>query len=286
MGQWNRFLPRCFVLACKIERDLGKKGQAGKYGASLHSFSIGDTMLEKIFGNHSVRAVFLTRPQAVRRMILLDGKKSHLNNEYIELAKRVHLQPEILPWDKFLRASDLTPDDTHQGVCIFTTPREIYSENDLKMLSEARVVLALDQITNPQNLGIILRNAAFFGAEAILLMKNRAIDVSPTVTRVAVGGAEFVKIFKITNLARSLDKLKEIGFWVYGLDERGEKTLAETKFDVKTVFVVGAEGEGLRLRTGKFCDVLVRIPGGRVGLESLNAGVATAVALAEFFRSR
>lgn len=242
--------------------------------------------MEKIFGYHSVRAVFLTRPHAIRRLILLVGKKPHLNEKYIELARDAKIQPEILPWKDFLRTTKLTQDEKHQGVCIFAEPRTIYTENDLEILREARIILALDQISNPQNLGTILRSSAFFGANAVILLKNRSVDISPTVTRVAVGGAEFVKIFKVINLARSLDTLKNLGFWVYGLDERGEKTLAETDFDEKTVLVVGAEGEGLRLRTSKFCDTLVRIPGGRPGLESLNAGVATAVALAEFFRQR
>jgi 23S rRNA (guanosine2251-2'-O)-methyltransferase len=103
---------------------------------------------------------------------------------------------------------------------------------------------------------------------------------------VAVGGAELVPIFRVTNLARSLEILKGVGFWIYGLDERGDATLAQTEFDEKTVLVIGAEGEGLRHRTKQLCDALVRIPGGRQGLESLNAGVATAVALAEVFRER
>ena len=90
----------------------------------------------------------------------------------------------------------------------------------------------------------------------------------------------------MTNLARSLETLKQLGFWVYGLDERGPATLAQTEFDPRAVLVVGAEGEGLRQRTREFCDALVRIPGGRPGLESLNAGVATAVALAEVYRGR
>jgi 23S rRNA (guanosine2251-2'-O)-methyltransferase len=240
--------------------------------------------MEKIFGSHSARAVFLTRPHAVRRVLLPSEKKSVLNEEFIELARRANIQPEILPWDKFLQTAGLTQDDKHQGVCIFTTSREIYTEQDIETLHNGRVVLALDQISNPQNLGTILRNAAFFGADAVLLMKNRSADITPTVTRVAVGGAEFVKIFKVINLARSLDILKQTGFWVYGLDERGSKTLAETDFAAKTVFVAGAEGEGLRLRTSKYCDELVRIPGGRTGVESLNVGVATAVALAEIFR--
>jgi 23S rRNA (guanosine2251-2'-O)-methyltransferase len=96
-----------------------------------------------------------------------------------------------------------------------------------------------------------------------------------------VGGAEFVDVFQVINLARSLDTLRELGYWVYGLDERGERTLRETEFDRQSVLVVGAEGQGLRQRTRTKCDALVRIPGGREGVESLNAGVATAVALAE-----
>jgi len=240
--------------------------------------------MEKIYGNHSVRAVFMTRPKTIKRLILLKGKKSFLNNEYIDLARREKINPEILPWDQFLQAVDLTKDDKHQGVCLYCEPRAIYNEKDLELLRDARCVLALDQVSNPQNLGTMLRNAAFFGVDALLLLKNRSTDVTPVVTRVAVGGAEFIKVFKVINLARSLESLKKIGFWVYGLDERGEKTLAETDFAEKTVFVVGAEGEGLRLRTKKFCDMFVRIPGGRVGLESLNAGVSTALAFAEFYR--
>jgi 23S rRNA (guanosine2251-2'-O)-methyltransferase len=242
--------------------------------------------MEKIFGKHSVRVAFFTRPQAIRRVILLAGKEPDLE-EFIELSRRSKIEPEVVPLDRFLRIGNFTEEEKylkHQGICIFATPRTIYTEQDLDILRDARLILVLDQVSNPQNLAAILRNAAFFEVDAVVFLKNRSVDLSPTVVRIAVGGAEYVKIFKVINLARSLEKLKELGFWVYGLDERGDKTLAETDFDKKTVLVVGAEGEGLRLRTRKFCDVLVRIPGGRPGLESLNVGVATAVALAEVSR--
>jgi 23S rRNA (guanosine2251-2'-O)-methyltransferase len=240
--------------------------------------------VEKIFGKHSVRAVYLTRPRSVRRM-LLAGKESY-HREFIELARESGIEPELVPWPEFRREGEVTDDDKHQGIVIFTDPRVLLTEADLNELADARVVLALDQISDPQNLGTILRSAAFFGVDAVLILKNRSAELTPLVARVAVGGAEFVKVFRVTNLARSLEILKEHGFWIYGLDERGEKSLAETDFDEKTVLVVGAEGEGLRHRTKQICDVLVSIPGGRPGLESLNAGVATAVALGEVFRSR
>jgi 23S rRNA (guanosine2251-2'-O)-methyltransferase len=238
--------------------------------------------VETIFGKHSVRAVFLARPTAVRRLILA-GKESY-HQEFSALARKAGVKPELLQWSAFLRESGLTDDDKHQGICAFVEPRAVLGQHDLGELADARIVLALDQISDPQNLGAMLRSAAFFGADALLIMRNRSAEVTPTVVRIAVGGAEFVRIFRITNLAQSLDILKEYGFWVYGLDERGEQSLAETQFDPKSVLVVGAEGQGLRKRTREKCDLLVRIPGGRPGVESLNAAVATAVALAELVR--
>ncbi len=236
--------------------------------------------MELIYGKHSVRAVFMTRPRAIKRVILLDGDKPSLG-EFAKLANNSGIKPEYMPWKQFLSVSDLTQDDKHQGVCVFAEPRQLYNEGDLGLLQDAKLVIALDQINNPQNLAAIIRTSAFFGADALFLLKNRSVLVTPTVTRVAVGGAEFIKIFKVTNLARSLDIMKKQGFWVYGFDESGKQTLKKTKFPAKSVLVIGAEGEGLRDRTRKFCDELVRIPGGRPGLESLNAGVAASIAIAE-----
>jgi 23S rRNA (guanosine2251-2'-O)-methyltransferase len=239
---------------------------------------------ETVYGKHSVRAVLLARPQAVQRM-LLGGKESY-HADLIALARSHKIRPELVEWPEFRRVTGLGDDDKHQGAALLVSPRPLLTEADLGRLAEARVVLALDQISDPQNLGTILRSAAFFGVDGVLVLKNRSAEVSPLVARVAVGGAELVDTFRVTNLARSLERLQSMGYWVYGLDERGPATLAQTEFDARTVLVVGAEGEGLRKRTRDTCDALVRIPGGRRGLESLNAGVATAVALAEVFRTR
>jgi 23S rRNA (guanosine2251-2'-O)-methyltransferase len=240
--------------------------------------------VDKVFGKHSVRAVLLARPESVSRLVVA-GKESY-HRDLIALAHQSGIEAEFLPWPEFRRVGGVTDEDKHQGIVAITRPRPLRSEADLDELATAGVVLALDQISDPQNLGTILRSAAFFGVDGLLVMKNRAAEVSPLVARVAVGGAELVPIFRITNLARSLEILKGLGFWIYGLDERGDATLAQTDFDARTVLVVGAEGEGLRHRTKQLCDALVRIPGGQAGLESLNAGVATAVALAEVFRGR
>lgn len=242
--------------------------------------------LEKVFGKHSAHVLLMTRPHQVRRLLILQGKERDMG-EILELARHANIRPEILPMAKFLQTANFTEEEKHlknQGICLFAEPRKIYAEDDLDLLRDARVVLALDQVSNPQNLASIIRSAAFFGVDAVLLLKNRSADISPTVLRIAVGGAEYLKVFKVINLARSLDTLRELGFWVYGLDERGDHSLGETDFDRRAVLVIGAEGEGLRLRTRKFCDVLVSIPGGKPGLGSLNVGVATAVALAEISR--
>jgi 23S rRNA (guanosine2251-2'-O)-methyltransferase len=237
-----------------------------------------------VYGKHSVRAVLLARPQSVNRL-LLGGKESY-HADLIALARERGVRPELVAWPEFRRVTGLGDDDKHQGAAVLTRRRQLLTEADLGHLADKRVVLALDQISDPQNLGTILRSAAFFGVDGVLVLKNRSAEVTPLVSRVAVGGAELVETFTVTNLARSLERLKDMGYWIYGLDERGSATLAQAEFDERCVLVVGAEGEGLRKRTKEFCDVLVRIPGGRRGLESLNAGVATAVALAEVFRSR
>lgn len=228
--------------------------------------------------------MFLRRPGDVRRAIL--GGKPSYHGEVVAAARRAGVEPEFVAWPEFRRLTGLTDDDKHQGQCVFAKPRQVFAEHELERLSEGHLVVALDQISDPQNLGAMLRAAAFFGADAILLLKNRSAELTPKVARIAVGGAEFVDVYRVINLARSLDTLREYGYWVYGMDERGEHTLRETEFDPQVVLVVGAEGQGLRQRTRTKCDALVRIPGGREGVESLNAAVATAVALAEIAARR
>lgn len=235
--------------------------------------------MELVYGKHSVRAVFLRRPGDVRRVVL--GGKPEYHSDTIHAAREAGVEAEFVDWPAFRRITGLTDDDKHQGVCVFAKPRRVFAEHELDRLSDRHRVIALDQISDPQNLGAVLRAAAFFGADAVLLLKNRSAELTPKVARIAVGGAEFVDVYRVINLARSLDMLRAQGYWVYGLDERGERTLRETEFDPQTVLVVGAEGQGLRQRTRTKCDALVRIPGGREGVESLNAAVATAIALAE-----
>lgn len=239
--------------------------------------------METVHGKHSVRAVLRNRPRDVRRMVLRARAAGHLG-EFVDLARAAGVAPETVRDEEFLRLAGLGPDDRCQDVLVIVEPLRPGTEHDFDALDDARLVVVLDQITDPQNFGTILRTAAFFGVDGVVWPKNRAVDLTPTVTRVAVGGAELVRLYRVTNLARSLDMLKERGFWVYGFDERGPSTLAETRFDRRSVLVIGAEGSGLRQLTLQRCDQLVRIPGGRPDLGSLNAAVAAGIVVAEFYR--
>jgi len=122
------------------------------------------TNLERIFGKHSVRAVFLTRPRTVKRLIIAGDESYH--TEFIEMAERAGIKPEFLAWPEFERLGHFTKDEKHQGIFILADPRKIYAEKDFDSLADARVVLALDQISNPQNFATILRSAAFFGRKS------------------------------------------------------------------------------------------------------------------------
>lgn len=242
--------------------------------------------LEKIFGKHSVRAVLLRRPEAITALIFAGREDYH--SDMIAMAENHGISIAFKSWDDFMRAGAFEETDKHQGVLALVQPRPLFGFADLGLLHDAACVLVLDQLSNPQNFAAVLRGAAFFQADAILFMKNRAVPLTPTVVRYAVGAAECIKLFQLANLGRSLDVLKRSGFWIYGLDERSDKTLAQGDFAStpggKTAFVIGAEGEGLRSKTKRHCDVLLRIPGGCPGVESLNAGVAATLALYEYYR--
>ena len=147
--------------------------------------AVPSSAVEKVYGKHSVRAVLMARPEAVRRL-LLGGKESY-HRDLIDLARRAGIEPELLAWPEFRRAGDVSDDDKHQGIVALTAPRPLLTEADLGALAQAHVVLALDQISDPQNLGTILRCAAFFGVDAVLLLKNRSAEVTPLVARIAVG---------------------------------------------------------------------------------------------------
>jgi 23S rRNA (guanosine2251-2'-O)-methyltransferase len=145
------------------------------------------------------------------------------------------------------------------------------------------VFIAADGITDPHNLGAIIRTAEALGVQGIVIPQRRAVGITSTVAKVAVGALEHLPVSRVVNLKRALDTLKERGFWIYGLSSAASQPLHRTSFDRPTVIVVGAEGDGLSLTVQQSCDVLVSIPL-RGTVPSLNASVATGMALYEIYR--
>ena len=164
----------------------------------------------------------------------------------------------------------------------------IYDEADLAQLLEGKtnaLVLVLDCIQDPHNLGACLRTADAAGVSAVVMPKDKSAPISDTVIRVACGGAQSVPIVRVTNLVRAMTKLKELGVWLVGTGDEESQSLYEMDLKGPTGIVVGAEGEGLRRLTAENCDFLARIPmGGTV--ECLNVSVATGVCLFEVVRQR
>jgi 23S rRNA (guanosine2251-2'-O)-methyltransferase len=149
--------------------------------------------------------------------------------------------------------------------------------------AESALVLILDGIEDPHNLGSILRTAWLAGARAIFIPADRAVGLTPAVCKVASGGAEHVAILAEPNLASIMERLKECGFWIYGLAEAGTRKPWEFQLGKKTAWVIGSESSGLRKTTSNACDELVRLPQVESG-SSYNAAIACAMALAETCR--
>jgi 23S rRNA (guanosine2251-2'-O)-methyltransferase len=175
----------------------------------------------------------------------------------------------------------------HQGVAI-RTPSFPYADPDAflsRVCDALDPLIALDCLQDPQNVGAILRSGCFLGARGVVVPKDRAAPVTAAVVKVAAGATAYLPVVRVTNLVRALEKIKERGIWVVGLDAAGDVSLYDIDLTVPLALVVGGEHAGLRPLVQRACDWLARIPGGGP-LTSLNAAVAAAVALAEVQRQR
>jgi 23S rRNA (guanosine2251-2'-O)-methyltransferase len=147
----------------------------------------------------------------------------------------------------------------------------------------AQLLVLLDGVEDPHNLGAIIRTAHAAGAAAVLAPERRAAGITETVAKAAAGALEHLPVVRIGNVSQTLEELKSRGFWIYGLDERASALYSETDYATPTVFVLGGEGQGLHQLVKKHCDVLVRIPMSGA-ISSLNVSVAAGIALFEWRR--
>jgi 23S rRNA (guanosine2251-2'-O)-methyltransferase len=185
------------------------------------------------------------------------------------------------------RLDGMTGNERHQGVAARVEAAKLPTHVDdvLDALSEPPLLLILDGVTDPHNLGACLRVADAMGAHAVVAPKDRAVGLNATVAKVASGAAETIPYIAVTNLARTMRELKDRGVWLIGADEQGEQSLFDAKLDGALGWVLGAEGEGMRRLTRESCDLIVRIP--MLGsVESLNVSVSAGICLAETRRQR
>jgi len=238
------------------------------------------------YGIHAVRVLLTRQPQRVRRVLLSGGRDAARLAEIRALAQSAGVQVGAAD-DALL--DKLAEGGRHQGVLAEVLPRasdpETQLEEALESAAGAPLLLVLDGVQDPHNLGACLRSADAAGVAAVIVPRDRAAGMTPVVRKVAAGAAETVPLVAVVNLARTLRQLKERGIWLVGTDDTADKTLFEANLEGPVALVMGSEGEGLRRLTRECCDLLVSIPmAGAV--ESLNVSVATGVVLFEAVRQR
>lgn len=237
-----------------------------------------------IHGFHAVTARIRQNADSVIEVYLDAQRRDARARDLLKLAEKEGVR--IIAADG-KRLDGLTGHARHQGVAarVNATQRVLHLDDVLETLTEPALLLVLDGVQDPHNLGACLRSADAFGVHAVIAPKDRAVGLNATVEKVACGAAETVPYITVTNLARTLRELKERDIWVVGADGTAETELTGFRHTGALAWVLGAEGEGLRRLTRETCDELVRIP--MLGsVESLNVSVSTGICLYEARRQR
>lgn len=239
-----------------------------------------------VYGLHAVRAVLTRRPEDVTRLSLAAGRDDLRMRELREFAAARGVRVTAVP---MAMLDQETGDAAHQGVVAEVRPSVALNENGLLDLLTAApppaLVLVLDGVSDPHNLGACLRTADAAGALAVVAPRDRAAGLTPVVRKVAAGAAETMPFAQVTNLARALKDLKDAGLWIVGTAEDGEQDLYAADLGGPLAIVMGSEGRGLRRLTREGCDFCVRLP--MLGaVQSLNVSVAAGIVLFEAGRQR
>lgn len=240
---------------------------------------------QHLFGLHSVLAALRRRPVMVHTLWVDAGRRDARMREILDAARSAGVIVEQVDGAALDR---LCPGERHQGVVAECGTAESVTESDLPDLvarTGNSLLLVLDGVTDPHNLGACLRTADAAGVTAVVVPRDRAAGLTPAVRKVASGAAETVPFVQVTNLARTLDRLKQAGMWVVGTGDDAPQTLYQADLKGPLALVMGAEGQGMRRLTRERCDLLVRIPM-QGTVSSLNVSVAAGVCLFEAVRQR
>lgn len=232
-----------------------------------------------LFGKHAAVAALENPMRKIKRVLVTKNTREELGDKLFAGLKNVNLT-EGQKLDNMLPASSV-----HQGIAIEVEP--LAQPSLQQWLSEGidKPILLLDQVTDPHNVGAILRSAAAFDAGCVVLTDRNAPTESGTMAKSASGALEVVPLITVGNLAQALQHVKKAGYWTAGLDGEAKESIADAKLDTKTALVLGAEGRGLRRLTAEHCDFLVKLPMSS-RMESLNVSNAAAIALYDLYRRR
>ena len=257
------------------ERDWRTKLRSRGAGGSRHGAPRERQTDVVLYGWHSVTAALANPARHIRRLLATENALRRLNDEGIALPKALEIvRPGAI-------AARLTPDAVHQGLYAETDP---LPSPDIETLPAAGLVLVLDQITDPHNVGAILRSAAAFGATAVVVQDRHAPSESGVLAKAASGALDSVPYVEVVNIARALEQLGEHEFWRIALAGDGEAALGDASREGDIALVLGSEGSGIRRLVRERCDVSAFIPIDS-STESLNVSNAGAVALYELRRA-
>ncbi|GHB16730.1 23S rRNA (guanosine(2251)-2'-O)-methyltransferase RlmB [Salinicola rhizosphaerae] len=271
------------------QRSPARKGErgAGRKTASARDLPPTPAELEPIYGVHAVQALF-DRGQPAREIWVQQGHAEQRLDTLLAQAESQGCRVRAVSRETL---DALSGQSTHQGVIGFCPP--LVPENETTLwwrleqwaAPEPPLLLILDGVTDPHNLGACLRSADAAGVHGIIVPKDKSAPLNATVRKVACGAAEAVPVFQVTNLARCMDKLKQLGVWITGTAGEADRLVYEADFSGPCALVMGAEGKGLRRLTREACDALVKLPmAGSVS--SLNVSVAAGICLFEAVRQR
>ena len=238
--------------------------------------------LDILYGIHAVMEALKSKKRNVVQLYVAHNKAGHRAvEEIIRLAKRNNVKIDRMDVKMMDR---LTKGGNHQGVLAKAQPVRLMKLSTALYESDGNkkdLWLAVDEMTDPQNLGAIIRSAACLGFSTIILPQRRTVGLTPAVYKVACGAVERVNIVEVSNLSNALLDLKEEGFWVYGADMDGQP-ITQTDYASPAVLVIGSEGTGIREKTAENCDQIISIPQ-KGGVESLNASAAAGIIMYDMF---
>lgn len=241
--------------------------------------------LEAVYGLHAVQALLKSAPHRVNEVLLLQGRQDQRIQKIVQAAGQAEINVRQVKRGELDKLSD----GNHQGVVAMSFPGQLHDEKYLYQLIEGLnadpLLLVLDGVTDPHNLGACMRTAEAAGVHAVIAPKDNSASLTPTARKVSCGAAEVLPYIPVTNLARTLKKLQELGVWVIGAAGDAQQSVYQADFKGPLAVVMGAEGAGMRRLTKECCDSLIQIPmAGEVS--SLNVSVATGVCLFEVVRQR